>query len=127
MPFLGFMTGEFSASFFSGFSHLLSGVLLGLIGLHMLLEDDSGTKTSRKLPPGLIAFAVSIDAFSVSVSFGMLHLNKTIFILASGIFAFIFAYVALTFKKRLGIKNGKRIRQFAGIVLIIMGIISAMY
>ena len=82
--------------------------------------------TSRKLSPASHCFAVSIDAFSVSVSFGMIHLNKTIYILASGVFAFIFAYIALTFKKRLGIKSGKQIRQFAGIVLIIMGIISAM-
>ncbi|WP_210470164.1 manganese efflux pump [Sporosarcina sp. 6E9] len=125
LPFLGFLTGEFSAGFFSGFSHLLSGVLLGLIGLHMLLEDND-TKTSRKLPPGILALAVSIDAFSVSVSFGMLHLNKILFILASGIFACVFAYIALTFKNRLGIKSGKRIRQFAGIALIIMGIVSAM-
>jgi manganese efflux pump family protein len=125
LPLLGFITGEFSASFFASFSHLLSGVLLGLIGLHMLLEDNDA-KPSRKLSPALIAFAVSIDAFSVSVSFGMIHLNKVIYILASGIFAIIFSYIALTFKKRLGIKNGKRIRQFAGVVLIIMGIISAM-
>ena len=127
LPLLGFITGEFSASFFSSFSNLLSGVLLGLIGLHMLLEDNNTRTTTRKLSPALIALAVSVDAFSVSVSFGMIHLNKTIFILASGIFALIFAYIALTFKSRLGIKSGKRIRQFAGVVLIIMGIISAMH
>ena len=52
LPFLGFMTGEFSASFFSGFSDLLSGVLLGLIGLHMLLEDDDGENIITKITPG---------------------------------------------------------------------------
>jgi len=127
LPLLGFLTGEFSSFFFSDFSNLLSGVLLGLIGLHMLLEDNDTKTTSRKFSPALIALAVSIDAFSVSVSFGMIHLNKTIYILASGVFALVFAYIALTFKNKLGIKSGKRIRQFAGIVLIIMGVISAMH
>ena len=90
----------------------------------MLLEDPDGA-CFKKVSPAIIALAVSIDAFSVSVSFGMIHLDKTLFIIASGFFAFLFSYISLTFKRRLGIKDGKRIRQFAGVVLILMGIISA--
>lgn len=124
LPFIGFMMGEFSTSLFADWSVLLSGVILGLIGLHMLLQDHQEQPAMVNVHPIFIAFVVSIDAFSVSVTFGMLQLNKYLFILASGTFAFIFSLTALYFQKKLGIKNGKRIKQFAGVSLLIMGILS---
>ena len=104
--FLGFVIGEMSASLFMEWSGLLSGVMLGLIGLHMLLHDDSDAQT-KLVSPYLIAVAVSIDAFSVSVSFGMLHLDKVLFIAATGLFSLVFSYAVLRFKGRLGIKDGR--------------------
>lgn len=124
LPFLGFLTGEFSSYFFSGWSSLLSGVLLGLIGLHMLLQDDEERPISMKFHPAFIAFIVSIDAFSVSVSFGMLQMNKMLFIAASGFYACIFSIAALYFKGWLGIKDGTILRRFAGVSLLVMGILS---
>ena len=125
LPFLGFITGEISSSIFSGWSTLLSGILLGLIGLHMLLQDgDTRSSTGKKIHPAIIALAVSIDSFSVSVSFGMLQFNKVLFIMASGIFSFTFAYIALRYKMRLGLKGGKYLRQIAGLALLTMGVLS---
>ena len=72
LPLLGFITGEISSSIFSDWSTLLSGVLLGLIGLHMLLQDDEVKPSTIKLHPALIALAVSIDSFSVSVSLNVI-------------------------------------------------------
>lgn len=126
LPFLGFLTGEFSAYFFSEWSTVLSGVLLGLIGLHMLLHENGEKENPVKINPIFLAFIVSMDAFSVSVSFGMLHFNRGLFITASGIYAFIFSIMALHFKKRLRIKDGRRLRQFAGISLLAMGIYSCL-
>jgi len=125
LPLLGFITGEISSSIFSDWSTLLSGVLLGLIGLHMLLEDgDTKSSTGKKLHPAIIALAVSIDSFSVSVSFGMLQFNKVLFIFASGMFSLVFAYIALRYNVSLGLKGGKRLRQFAGLALLVMGVLS---
>lgn len=91
----------------------------------MLLHDDDDEKNMPiKFHPAIIAFIVSVDAFSVSVSFGMLQLNKMLFIVASGLYAFIFSIIALHFKNRLGIKDGKRLRQFAGVSLLVMGVFS---
>lgn len=122
LPFLGFVMGEFSAIFFTEWSTLLSGVLLGLIGLHILLQDENDS--SMKMHPGLIALAVSIDSFTVSVSFGMLHMNKVLFILASGFLSFVFAYGTLRIKNRISTTRSKRLRQFTGVSFILMGIIS---
>lgn len=125
LPLLGFITGEISSSLFSGWSTSLSGVLLGLIGLHMLLQDgETKSSSGKKLHPAVIALAVSIDSFSVSVSFGMLQFNKILFILASGLFSFIFAYTALRYKVRIGLNGGRILRQIAGLALLIMGVLS---
>ncbi|KAA0955660.1 hypothetical protein FQ087_13745 [Sporosarcina sp. ANT_H38] len=123
-PFLGFITGEFSAHIFTVWSSILSGVMLGLIGLHMLLQSDAKDSSSKQVSPFIIAFAVSVDAFSVSVSFGMLQMDKLLFIVASGSFTFIFSCVALLLKGHIGLKNGKALRLIAGLALLIMGISS---
>lgn len=127
LPFVGFMMGEFTMLIFSDWSMLLSGVLLALIGLHMLLEDVEGPSKMIQIPPVFLAFVVSIDAFSVSVTLGMLQFNKWLFIFASGVFSLVFSLVALYFQKKLNIRKGKRIRYFAGFVLIVMGIYSCVY
>lgn len=123
-PFLGFATGEFTSHLFSEWSSLLSGVILALIGIHMLLQDDEPGSIEKQLPPAFIALAVSLDTFSVSVSFGMLHLDRTLFILSSGIFAFILSYIALVFKEKMGLGDGKLVRRLAGLALLIMGVMS---
>lgn len=122
LPFLGFLTGEFSAIFFTGWSTLLSGVLLGLIGVHILLQDEQSP--SIKLPPAFLALAVSIDSFTVSVSFGMLQMDKVLFIMASGFLSFVFAYGTLRLKNGISSIRSKRLRQFTGVYFIIMGIFS---
>lgn len=124
LPFAGFVMGDWSADLFKVWSHLLSGVLLALIGIHMLLHEDDGNLLKRQLHPAFIALAVSLDTFSVSVSFGMLHLNKVLFILASGFLSFIFSCLALYFGRFLSIRNGRLLRYIAGLALLAMGILS---
>lgn len=124
-PLLGFIMGDWTVGVFSAWSHLLSGALLALIGLHMLLQDDSSnSELTRQLHPVLIALAVSLDTFSVSVSFGMLQLNKLLFIFASGSLAFIFSCIALYYGRQISVRNGKILRRFCGLALLTMGIMS---
>lgn len=124
-PFIGFVMGDWSAELFSTWSHLLSGILLALIGVHMLLQDDNAnSELTRQLHPGIIALAVSLDTFSVSVSFGMLQLNKILFILASGFLTFIFSCLALYYGRKLKLGNGALLRRACGGILLVMGIMS---
>ena len=60
----------------------------------------------------------------MSVSFGMLQMDKVLFIVASGAFTFIFSCAALLLKGRLGLKNGKTLRLIAGFALLIIGVVS---
>ena len=86
----------------------------------MLFEDDEKSPPVQ-LHPAFIALAVSIDSL-VSVSFGMLQMNKFLFIVASCLFSLVFSYLALSYKRFLGINDGKVLRRFAGAMLLIMGI-----
>lgn len=124
LPLAGFIMGDWSASLFSVWSNLLSGVLLAMIGIQMLLHDDDNSMLNRKLHPAVIALAVSLDTFSISVSFGMLHLNKALFIFAAVILSFVFSCLALYFGRFLSIRNGKLLRILAGLTLLTMGILS---
>ena len=124
LPLAGFVMGDWSAELFSVWSNLLSGVLLAMIGIHMLLHDDDNSMLKRQLHPAVIALAVSLDTFSISVSFGMLQLNKVLFIFAAVILSFVFSCLALYFGRFLSIRNGKLLRIIAGLTLLTMGILS---
>ncbi|MDN4606007.1 manganese efflux pump [Sporosarcina highlanderae] len=124
LPFLGFLVGDWSTEIFSVWSSLLSGILLSMIGIHMILHDDDSSDAVRHVHPVLIALAVSLDTFSVSVSFGMLQLNKFLFVFSSGILSFVFSCSALYFGRYLSIKNGKVLRWICGLSLLALGIMS---
>ena len=64
--------------------------MLSLIGLHILLSDSEQPSVVNKISPFFLALIVSIDAFGVSVTFGMMQLNKWLFVLASGFFRLYF-------------------------------------
>lgn len=67
----------------------------------------------------------SLDTFSVSVSFGMLNLEKTIFIISAGISALICSYGALVIARRSQVFFWKKnIQIIAGIVFIIMSMLA---
>lgn len=123
-PFIGFFMGHLTLNLFSVWSNLLSGVLLALIGIQMILQNDDSELLNRQLHPFFIALAVSLDTFSVSVSFGMLQLNKLLFIIASGSLSFIFACIALLIRNRFGTRYRNILRKLAGAALLIMGILS---
>ncbi|WP_158233807.1 manganese efflux pump [Sporosarcina sp. P3] len=127
LPLIGFYTGEWVMTFFAGWGHALSGVLLSLIGLHILLSDSEDLSVVNKISPFFLALIVSIDAFGVSVTFGMMQLNKWLFVLVSGFFSMLFSAIALLYTGRLRIINSTFIRRLAGIVFICMGVLSLIH
>ncbi|WP_301107323.1 manganese efflux pump [Sporosarcina sp.] len=124
LPLVGFYMGDWTFRYFEGWSQVLSGVMLGLIGLHILLDDGEQTSMVHKISPFFLALLVSLDAFTVSVTFGMMQLNKWVFIFVSGFFSFVFSIVALLSTGRIGLINGMYIRRITGIVFIAIGVLS---
>lgn len=126
IPFTGFLLGEISLFFFHQWTEILSGFLLSLIGLYMLLEKVENERSFFQIPPIILAFLVSIDAFSVSFTLGMMQFNRTLFMIASGFFAFVISCVALSFQRQLHFIRGKWISRLGGASLLIIGIYSLM-
>ncbi|WP_158232011.1 manganese efflux pump [Sporosarcina sp. P16b] len=127
LPLIGFYAGEWAMIYFAGWGHALSSVLLSLIGLHILLADSDQASVVNRISPFFLALIVSVDAFGVSVTFGMMQLNKWLFILVSGFFSFTFSAIAFLSAGRLHVINGTFIRRLAGIVFICMGVLSFIY
>ena len=123
-PLLGFELGHFMVRFLLDWGQWISSILLFCIGLHLLLFSNNAE--NKSIPPILLAVTASLDTFSVSVSFGMLNLEKLIFIISAGASAFICSYIALVVARKNKRILGNNIQKLAGVVFIIMGILSIM-
>ena len=119
-PLLGYYAGVLVQTYFQQASPYLSGVLLSLLGLQMLLSKSAMVKPI--LPPYLLAIVASLDSFSVSISFGMLEINKWVFITSAGIMSFFAVLVAQKLVYKNMIMNRTVITKLAGVVLLLMGL-----
>lgn len=118
-PLIGYLAGTIVQQYLQHASPYLSAVLLTLVGLQMIL-----TNSPKQLPlfsPFLIAVLASLDTFSVSISFGMLKLEKLLFIISSGFFSFIAVFIAQQIIFKHTFMNRSIIMKLAGILLILMG------
>lgn len=121
-PLIGYFAGVLVQNYLHQASPYLSGILLALVGLQMMLAQSP--KQAPLLSPYLLAVVASIDTFSVSISFGMLEVEKLLFILSSGIFSFLAIFIAQKIIYKHAFMNRALIIKLAGFVLLIMGILT---
>lgn len=117
-PLLGFLAGEWVTTFIVEGGRYISSILLFLTGVHLCLYQQKPTSTI--LPPILLAVVVSLDTFSVSLSFGMLQLQKWFFLCSAGFFALSFSYLALKSK----LIKGPMLTRLSGVCLMVMGLLT---
>ena len=119
-PLLGYYAGVFVQTYLEHASPYLSGFLLSLLGVQMLVSKSATVKPL--MPPYLLAIVVSLDSFSVSISFGMLKINQLLFISCSGILSFLSVIIAQKFIYNNMVMNRAVITKLAGLVLLLMGL-----
>lgn len=120
-PLIGFYCGQWLGGLLVQWSNSISLLLLFFIGLQLLLSKENGDFPAKTLP--IIAIFASLDTFSVSLSFGMLNLDKYTFIISAGISTLILSYMALIIaQKNTLLKNGL-LKKITGLFLIIMSIL----
>ncbi|EMR07881.1 hypothetical protein C772_00210 [Bhargavaea cecembensis DSE10] len=119
-PVAGFVAGGAAAELMAGLGVYLSALMLILLGIHMMLSEEGA---DVKMPPHLLAALLSIDSFSVSVSFGMLQLDMVRFILSAGISAFVLSCATLYVRGSVALLGGRKLRVAGGIGLAFMGIV----
>ncbi|MET3576966.1 manganese efflux pump [Bhargavaea ullalensis] len=119
-PFAGFLAGGAAAALLAGLGVYISAILLILLGLHMILSDEGA---DVKMPPYVLAALLSMDSFSVSMSFGMLQLDMIRFIVSAGTSAFVLSCGALYMRGTFNKIGGRRLRFIAGAGLVLMGVL----
>ncbi len=137
MPAAGYFLGYLFANIISKFQGPLSLIILSIIGINMIREGfspearESGGKQLTFASLIMLAFATSIDAFAVGVSFAASGISvslenpkNNIFFAALLIAAttFVLCLIALPLGKKVGEKLGEKAEILGGVILIIIGI-----
>lgn len=120
-PLIGFYCGEWLGRVLVQWSNGISVLLLFFIGLQLLLSRKNEDFPARTLP--IIAIFASFDTFSVSLSFGMLKLEKYLFIISAGFSTLVLSYIALVIAQKNTIFKQDWLKKMAGVLLIIMSIL----
>ena len=124
-PIIGFTLGSWMVHILLQWSNLVSSILLFSIGLQLILSTKN--RQTMAIPITILAITARLDTFSVSISFGMLNLQKYLFIISAGVWTFVLSYISLYIaKSRLKIK-GDALKWIAGLALIIISIYSFIF
>jgi len=129
MPLLGWLAGRTVIEYIAGFDHWLAFGLLAFIGGKMIWEsfhDDEEERNNRDITRGMtlivLAFATSIDALAVGLTFAFLDINIALSILIIGIVSFAVTIAAFYVGRKAGNPIGRRAEIIGGLVLIGIGI-----
>ena len=132
MPFIGWFIGIKFQSYIIAIDHWIALFLLSFIGLKMIFEAYEDNKNpeitvtcddeidNKELI--VLAFATSIDALAVGISFAFLNIHIIPLCLSIGVTTFILCFLGVIIGKILGpiFKNYSQI--IGGIILILIGI-----
>lgn len=121
-PIVGFTLGNWMLQILLDWSTIISSTLLFFIGLQLILSTRG--EQAVVIPIAILAITASLDTFSVSISFGMLNLQKHLFILSAGIWTFVLSYLSLTIARSGYSLKGDALKWIAGTSLIVLSVYS---
>ena len=124
MPILGIFIGNIIFNLIRIDPDILIFIILSFIGIEMIISSFKKEEVKvMKLPEFfLFAFAVSIDSFSVGITFTRSVENVLISPFIFSLTSFIFTYVGLSLGNKIARLAGKLSTIVGGIILIIIGL-----
>ncbi len=129
MPILGYFSGIIFRKAIITFNYWIAFIILIIIGIRMIYESVKQDEGIKEKPDYnnikmllMLAFATSIDAFAVGITFAFLNVNLVYIIIVIGIITFIMSIIGFIIGDRIGKYAGKSAEIIGGIVLIIIGI-----
>ena len=128
MTFLGWLAGSTISRWISQFDHWIAFGLLLFVGLNMVrsgLDPTSETYKTNPTKGGLmvmLSVATSIDALAVGLSLALLNTSILQAALLIGIITFGLSLIGLKTGCKLGMKFGKKMELFGGLILIGIGL-----
>ncbi len=126
MPAVGIVLGEIFTIKFGRIATMVSGVLLIGLGLQMVASNLVSKRASNRIPSGigliLFALGVSIDSFSVGLSFGMIGMKIAPILILFGIVAMLLTWVGLLLGRGIHKALGIYSKILGGFILTTIGI-----
>jgi manganese efflux pump family protein len=129
MPVIGWLAGRSVVDYIDSFDHWVVFALLGIIGGKMIWEALCGenennivSDITRGLTLFILAFATSIDALAVGLSFAFMKTNILIPVILIGVVAFGATHAGFYLGGKAGKLMETKAKIFGGLVLIAIGI-----
>jgi putative Mn2+ efflux pump MntP len=128
LPILGWFFGSTIEPYVKHFDHWIAFGLLAFVGIRMVRsgfskgEDESPHDPSRGLTMVLLSIVVSIDAFAVGLSLGLLGVAIWTPALVIGLVTSALSLIGLRAGNGFGKKYGKPVEVLGGLVLIGIGV-----
>ncbi|CUU77681.1 manganese efflux pump [Campylobacter hyointestinalis subsp. hyointestinalis] len=125
MPTIGYFLGLSFVKFISAIDHYIAFVILLFLGIKMIKESRNVSEectlnlTLRMLVLG--AFATSIDALAVGVTFSFTNADIAFSALVIGVVCFLLCVLGSYIGKMLGDKLESKALILGGIILILIG------
>jgi manganese efflux pump family protein len=127
MPLTGMFMGQYASALLGDVATLAGGVLLLLLGGHMIYSSFHSSHTLmldyRSVWGGMLfATSVSIDSLSVGVSLGLFATDIILTVILFGLFGGIMSILGLLLGRNAGKWAGKYGEAIGGIILVAFGI-----
>jgi putative Mn2+ efflux pump MntP len=126
MPLIGWFLGIQVSKLIENYDHWLAFIMLAGIGAKMIYESFQNEKkefnpTKFMVAAGL-AFATSIDALVVGVSFAFIKINIWLSVLIIGTMTFLVSMSGIFVGKKASGMYGNKIELLGGLILVGIGV-----
>lgn len=131
MPLIGWVLGKQFECYIVSIDHWIAFVLLVVIGGKMLLEARERAEEDIQREDKMVydynnlvvlAFATSIDALAVGVTFAFFKVSIVLAVSLIGIITFIISFIGVKMGNRFGVKYKSKAEIAGGVILILIGI-----
>ncbi len=129
MPYIGWLLGKQFNVFIARIDHWIVFFLLSFIGIKMIYEslknkdiNDIDINPLNNKILLTLAFATSIDALAVGVSFAFLNVTIYISMIIIGLVTFLLSFIGVYIGNLSGDLLKKKAEVIGGIILILIGI-----
>lgn len=124
MPVIGYTLASIFSNILASIDHFISFIVLFILGVKMIKESKEEERLDYMNFYALIiiSIAVTLDAFTVGITYSLLHINLSITILINFLTTFITTILGLKIGGYLGTTFKNKAKVIGGLVLISLGI-----
>lgn len=125
MPIIGYKLGKIIINIIKINPSILAGIIFIILGIEMIIslkKEESISILKNIFSVMIFAFTVSIDSFSVGITFTVLNSSIILSSLIFSITSFIFTYLGLKVGKKLSLSFGNITTFIGSMILIILGV-----